>query len=170
MVKTRTSRAGSSLGRTQVPTRSASAESGFTLIEVMVVVAILTVVITAAAQFAGPRSTNANLKAATQLVAVKLRNARSAAIMRRRQHRVFFDVASRRIWGDYGDGALKIDKRIRMSVTAAQGEKRTNAIASVRFYPNGSATGATLQLLTESQTNEVRINWLTGRVSTKRIR
>lgn len=149
--------------------QASARQAGFTLVEVMIVVAILAAVMSAAAQFAAPRGTNVSLKAATQLIASKLRNARNAAILGRRQHKVFFDVAKRSIWADFGDGALKIDNRIRMTITAAAGERRSKSITSVRFFPNGGATGATVKLLTESQANEVRVNWLTGRVSTKRI-
>jgi general secretion pathway protein H len=42
-------------------------------------------------------------------------------------------------------------------------------MAGVRFFPNGSSTGATIDLRTERQAYEVRINWLTGRVSTAAI-
>ena len=169
MAKTKTSRTGSNPIR-QRPARCRTIEAGFTLVETVVVVAVLAVLVGAVAHFASTRDTSANLNATTQLIAAKLRDARNAAIRRRRQHDVFFDVATRRVWADRGDPALQIDGRIRLSVTAARPVRATKTIASVRFYPNGSASGATVQLLTKSQANEVRINWLTGRVSTKRIR
>jgi len=56
-----------------------------------------------------------------------------------------------------------------MSVTAADSERLSPVTAGLRYFPNGSSTGATIEFQAERQGYEVRINWLTGRVSVRAI-
>ncbi len=58
---------------------------------------------------------------------------------------------------------------MKMEVTAADSEKRSPSIAGIRFYPNGSSTGGTIDLKMEGRAYEIRVNWLTGRVSTASV-
>jgi len=149
---------------------NASTEAGFTLVEVLVVVAILALTVGAVATIARPRSHAMMLKAATQLVAAKLRDTRTAAIIARRSREIRFDVNARRIWSPHDGATLKLDREILMTMTGAASGRRSKSIAAVHFFPNGSASGATLKLQAKTNANEIRINWLTGRVSTRRLR
>ena len=170
MVKTKTSEAGRAA---RLPPRSATSrpiEAGFTLVELLVVVTVLAITASVARLALLPRSSSADVTAAAQLIAAKLRDARTASIRMRSVRRVYIDVRHRHVWDDGARVRLSLDPKIRIGVTGARSEQRSAAVASVKFNPNGSSSGATVRLQGNSSASEVRVNWYTGRVSTRRLR
>jgi general secretion pathway protein H len=79
------------------------------------------------------------------------------------------DIGERVIRFSDGRPPVELHKSITMAVTGADSERRSPLMGGVRFFPNGSSTGATIDLKSERQAYEIRINWLTGRVSTAAI-
>ena len=65
---------------------------------------------------------------------------------------------------------LALQRGIAVTVTAADDEMTAPARANIRFYPNGSSSGAAIVFRLRDQGYEVRVNWLTGRVSTAALR
>jgi general secretion pathway protein H len=76
------------------------------------------------------------------------------------------DVAQRAI--EFGNGIppLLFSRSIDLDVVAADSERRSPSSAAIRFFPNGSSTGGTINLKSKGNAYEIRVNWLTGRVST----
>jgi general secretion pathway protein H len=157
MAKIRTSQAGSS---------GVSGAAGFTLIELLVVMVILGMAMVAVSAVYRTPSGGLQLKAAARLTAARLRDLRAAAMATGKERVAMIDVGSRQIRFSDGRAPLALDRSISVVVTAAESEKPSASVAGVRFFPNGSSTGATIVLRSERQGYEVRINWLTGRVST----
>jgi len=151
------SRAGSS---------SASGAAGFTLFELLVVMVILGMAVVAVSAVYRKPSAGIQLKAAARLTASRLRDLRASAMATGRERVAMIDVGGRRIRFSDGRAPVDLDRSITVAVTAADSEKPSKSVAGVRFFPNGSSTGATIELRSERQGYEVRINWLTGRVST----
>jgi general secretion pathway protein H len=144
----------------------ARCEAGFTLIELLAVMVVLGMAIVALSAFARAPSSGVQVKAAAQLAASRLRDLRAAALTTGSERSASFDVEQRVIRFSDGRAPLQLARSIALAVTAADSERRAGRLAGVRFFPNGSSTGATIQLRSERQAYEVRINWLTGRVST----
>lgn len=69
-----------------------------------------------------------------------------------------------------GSAPLAINPDLTIAVTAADTERTSPQKIGIRFYPNGSSSGATIKLNSEQQGYEVRVNWLTGRVSSAALR
>ncbi|MFT5511232.1 MAG: general secretion pathway protein H [Hyphomicrobiaceae bacterium] len=148
-----------------------NAQSGFTLIEVLVVFVILGVVIAAIGMWTRPSAGGTELKAAAAHIASTLRDARTRAILQQADRLVLVDVDRRLVWSGLKTRATRLGQGIRIAVTSAQSqsEARPNKVAGIRFYPNGSSSGATIRLYGTGQTHELRVNWLTGRVSQKSV-
>ena len=141
--------------------------AGFTLLELLVVFVVIALIIAGVSASLQRKSGAYSIKATAFVMASRFRDARVAAITRGIDSVATIDVARRRIrFYDRGP-VLKIDPTISLKVTAADSERRSPSQAGVRFFPNGSSTGATIVLKREKQVYEVRINWLTGRVSTR---
>jgi general secretion pathway protein H len=155
-------RAGCSAGR-------APCNAGFTLFELLIVMVVLGMTTVAVSVLYGKPSSGVQLKAATQLAASRLRDLRATALSTGSARSATFDVNGRTIRFSDARAPLQLSRSIALSVTGAASERRANGVAGVRFFPNGSSTGATIVLRSERQGYEVRINWLTGRVSTARL-
>lgn len=141
--------------------------SGFTLFEVLLVFVVVALIIGGVSASIQRKSSAYSLKATALVMASRFRDARFAAVTRGLDSVATIDVTRRRIRFSDRIPVLSLDPTIGLSVTAADSERRSPTQAGVRFFPNGSSTGATIVLKRERHLYEVRINWLTGRVSTR---
>jgi len=143
-------------------------EAGFTLIETMAAIALFALVIGSAGWLIKPRNGVAQLSVETQRLVDRLRQARVAAIGQQANRDVFIDVGRRTVWSDGNHRLLQLKQDIRLYVTTPMAAQRSGTVAGIRFFPNGGSSGAVVRLEGTGSANEVRINWLTGRVSYRR--
>ncbi len=129
-------------------------DSGFTLLEVLIVLVIIGLA-TAIVALRGPSHSPAlDLRATAQSIAETLRLARSQAIAGDRPVTVAFDVAAHTVrLGAAPPQALPI--AIALAVTAP----------AIRFEPDGSATGGTVALADAGRRTAIGVDWLLGRVT-----
>lgn len=142
-----------------------SSQSGFTLFEVLIVLAIVALVVSAVFLVPKAGSGTANLKSTAFSTAALLRQARSRAIVRGQEVSVLVDLSRRVIRSGRGIKPIQISKGIKVAMSGAANERKSNRIAGIRFYPNGSSTGGKLRFSRNEQTIGIQINWLTGRIS-----
>jgi len=76
------------------------------------------------------------------------------------------DLDKKSIRFDDGRGPVMIDRTLTVAVTSADSERVSSVMRGIRFYPNGASSGATIRIASGDQGFLIRINWLTGRVST----
>jgi general secretion pathway protein H len=141
-------------------------EAGFTLFEMLAVLIVIALSATAVTVIYRKPSPELRVKSAAFVAASRFRDLRASAIVSGVERSANIDVDRRII--RYGDGLspFVLDPAIVLDVIAAEGERRSETTAGLRFFPDGSSTGATITLKLEAHAYEVRINWLTGRVST----
>jgi general secretion pathway protein H len=146
------------------------AQAGFTLMELLAVMMVASLVMGAISVSFREPSAGAQLKTLASVTASRLRDLRASAMAARAEQVAVIDTA-RRVIG-FGDARapLALQRGVALSVTAADDEMTAPARASIRFYPNGSSSGATIVFRSGGQGYEVRVNWLTGRVSTAALR
>jgi general secretion pathway protein H len=149
--------------------RSSVGDAGFTLFEVLATLAIMAIVLSSVAISLGSTSARTELKTSALSIASRLRDLRATAIMTGTDQVAGFDVARRSVWIADGRPSIVFNRDIEMSATGAADEQASDTQARLRFFPNGSSTGLTLGLSRERQLYEVRVNWLTGRVSTHAV-
>ena len=145
-------------------------EEGFTLLELLLVISILVLSLSAVSSFFNSSSTGTELKTAALLTASRLRDSRVAAMNSHSERVVHLDMKTRQIRFGDGRAALELKRIIDVEVVAADDERQSATTAGIRFYPNGSSSGATITLNAKGQAYEIRVNWLTGRVSTGMVR
>lgn len=136
--------------------------AGFTLIEVLVVLAIVGLSLALLATRGPLRSAAADLRAAAGEVSQALRLARARAIATDRTVVVALDPTANAF--RVGNGpAQPLPRGVALEAVAVQGS--APGVAVVRFAPDGSASGGRITLSAGSRRAVVAVEWLTGRVS-----
>jgi general secretion pathway protein H len=148
---------------------SGAGSPGFTLFEVLLVMVVIAMTVAALSILYRSPSSGMQVKTTALIVASRLRDLRAAAMSTGSERSVTIDVGQRVIRFSDGHAPLQLNGSIAVAVTAADSEKSSPLTPGVRFFPNGSSTGAAINLRSERQAYEIRVNWLTGRVSTAAI-
>ncbi len=134
-------------------------ERGFTLIEVIVVLAILALIAGLVLARGPQRSAALDMRTASRAVAGALRAARGRAIATNQRVPVRFDPRAATLRVGAGP-ARALPAGIGLSVVAAAEQG-----AAILFLPDGSSTGGRVELAGEGRRADVGVDWLTGRVS-----
>src|SRR5215469_15697964 len=142
---------------------------GFTLIEVIVTLAILGFALVLVTGYKPPWSSGLGLKATAAEIASGLRLARSEAIVHNRPVAFSLDVAGHL----YRVGAAaerSVPPNISLELLTIAGENREAAVGDIRFHPDGSSTGGRISLADRQRRMAVGVDWLTGRISVADVR
>lgn len=140
-------------------TSAAGGATGFTLIEIMVVLAILGLMLGLVLTRGPVRSQAVEMEAAARDIAGALRLARSTAIAENRMVSLNIDVAHASMRTD--DGPVRT---LPGSLTLRVVAERGGALPGIRFAPDGSSSGGRIELITPGRRVQIGVDWLTGRV------
>jgi general secretion pathway protein H len=135
---------------------------GFTLIEILVVLAILGLVLGIMIGRGPMRSTGLQLRAAAGAMAQNLRAARAAAIASNRQVAVAIDPA-RHVFSVDGRAPVLLAPDLSLDVSDAL--RGPGTVRIIRFAPDGSDSGGHVVLGTGGRQVQISVQWLTGQVS-----
>ncbi|WP_421695357.1 GspH/FimT family pseudopilin [Aestuariivirga sp.] len=136
--------------------------AGFTLVEMLVVLAILSMVLAVSLPLAIRGGKGGALQADARIVAAKLRQARETALMTRRPTTVLINLTPAGV-ADAGGSILALQAARRVTVVTAKGVSEDRRAAIV-FEPNGSSTGGDIQLSGDGHSTRVQVDWLTGAI------
>lgn len=137
---------------------------GFTLIEVIVTLAVLGLVLTLLTGYKRPWSNGLGVKGTAAELASGLRLARSEAIARNRSVPFSVDVKDHRY--RVGTGAEHpLPANISLALLTIAGENRGAQTGDIRFQPDGSSTGGRIVLADGDRRTAVGVDWLTGRIT-----
>lgn len=147
-------------------------QTGFTLLELLVVLVLLGIIAVLVAPGLGGSLENAKLKTASRELLAALRVQRSEAIAQGRIITLRFtsDESNYRIDGEpvnlseglsvvYQTATGTVSQGVQGSALPVTGNN------DLAFYPDGSSSGALLQLRLGEGLRYIRIDWLTGAVS-----
>jgi general secretion pathway protein H len=139
-------------------------EAGFTLVEILVTLAVLGFALALIVGYKPPWSSTLGLRGAAAELAAGLREARSEAILRNRPIRLDIDLAGRRY--QVGSGPVRqLPAELSLSLLTVNGEQRDARTGVIRFNPDGSSTGGRISIGDGKRAITVGVDWLTGRVS-----
>jgi general secretion pathway protein H len=142
---------------------------GYTLIELLAVLAILSLTLVLIAGYRPSWSTGLGLDGTANELASGLRLARSEAIRSNRPVAFDLDVAGHR----YRVGAgtpRRLSSKLSIELLTISGEARSADAGDIRFNPDGSSTGGRILLAETGRRVAVGVDWLTGRVSVADVR
>lgn len=140
-------------------------ERGFTLIELVVALAILALATALVPPLLSGGRDRAEFKATVREVAAALRQTRSLAMTRDRSEALLVDVAHGVLRWSGSGGARTVPKGIRLALLTTSGERIDGEIGDIRFFPDGSSTGGHVTLIQGERRSDVFVDWLSGRIS-----
>lgn len=141
--------------------------SGFTLVELLVVLAIAALALTAVPPLISAALPGVELKGAARRTLASLRLARETAIRTGTDAALVVDVEARTLTVA-GRETVSLPSGITLRLNAATREMLDEQRGTIRFFPDGSSTGGVVVLARPTAQGQagyqVGVNWLTGRV------
>ncbi|WP_407165224.1 Tfp pilus assembly protein FimT/FimU [Bradyrhizobium sp. ORS 111] len=141
-----------------------SAEQGFTLLEMVCVLAIIALLSAVLLPFVPRETSRSRLEAYALQAATLLKGDRDAAIRRQVSVATLVDAEGRMIRSGASQRAIRIPEDVRFDAVLPETCQRQAAVSTIRFLANGTSCGGTIALTRFDAGYEVRVNWLTGRV------
>jgi general secretion pathway protein H len=139
-------------------------EAGFTLIEVVCVLAIVAM-LTAVLLPAIPRQTSRpRLEAYAVEAATLLKADRNAAIRRGLEVTTRIDTQARSIRSGTNGEAVRFPDDIRFETVLPQSCDDRPALQTISFFGSGMSCGGVITLTHLDAGYQIRVNWLTGRI------
>lgn len=138
--------------------------SGFTLLELMIVLAIMVLGFAAVAVNFSSGNDSMAIKAAARDLTSGLRYMRSQAMISHTQATLDFNLSNNSYSLTGQNKIYEIPENIDVTVSTAKDELH-DGIAHLRFFPDGSSIGGRIKLEKNKLAQEININWLTGHVT-----
>lgn len=140
--------------------------AGFTLLEMIIVLAVAGLMIGIAFSGTNPISASTRTAMAAREISGALRAARLQAITADRSVTVTFDLAGHRYRTGIGDWQpIASEIAVTLLTTREETIGRGGTGGRVRFNPDGSSTGGRVTLSGGGRTVSVGIDWISGRVA-----
>jgi general secretion pathway protein H len=142
---------------------------GFTLIELVVVLAIIGFLLVLVVGYRTPWSSGLGLEATAGELAAGLRLARAEAIADNRPVTLALDIARKR-YRVGADPPHPLPARLQLGLLTIDGERTSAATGDIRFNPDGSSTGGRIMLADGARKVAIGVDWLTGLVTVADVR
>jgi general secretion pathway protein H len=136
-------------------------DTGFTLVEVMVVMVIIALVMGLVATSISRSISGAESRAAARKIVASLRYTRTRAILDKRET-VFLVDTDARTYTAPGRPGVTLPEGVEVSITTARTELTSESAGGIRFFPDGGSTGGHVDLLVNKRLYRVDVAWLTG--------
>ena len=142
---------------------------GFTLLEMMAVLILIAIAVTAVSMTVAKSLESAKVNAVSRDLAAALRHTRGQAIVTGKQQVITFNL---RDWTYTVPKrpAKKLPDGMELRVRTAAEEQVDADTWGLRFYPDGSSTGGRITVIRGQRQWQINVSWLTGEVRTKEVK
>ncbi len=140
-------------------------QSGFTLLELVVVLAIAGFIMTVTPPLLSKAMPGLQLKSSARELAAGMRYARDRAVSGRAEMVLSVDLEQRTVTVTGRARPIRISDDLDVAMVTAQSEVEDDQRGNIRFYPDGSSTGGRITVSHGRKGYDIDLDWLTGRVS-----
>jgi general secretion pathway protein H len=137
--------------------------AGFTLVEMLVVLAILGLVAAVTLPALTTPSDSVRLRATTGELLAALRLTRTGAITRHTEMALVLDLEARTMQSPVVP-VRRFEPDVTAEMVIAEPERTTPSRGAFRFFPDGSSTGGDIRLRLSGREARICVSWLTGQV------
>jgi general secretion pathway protein H len=139
-------------------------ERGFTLLEMVCVVALIAMIAAVLLPFLPRHTSRSRLQAYALEAATLLKADRNTAIRRRADVSTLVDAPSRAIRSGATSQIVRIPDDVRFDALLPQTCRQRAALSTISFFADGMSCGGSIALSRLDTAYEIRVNWLTGRI------
>lgn len=144
-------------------------QHGFSLIEVVAVLALIAIVVGSVAFSFSKSMGGAKIRAASKDLVAALRYTRGQAIVKGEERALEVDVEKKHYQAE-GRGVVALPEELEVRLLTAENEITGDGRGKIRFYPDGSSTGGRVTLARDRREWRVEVAWLTGEVRIEEIK
>ena len=141
--------------------------AGFSLLEMILVVALIAIASLLAAMVVTGGLEGMRLRSSSKEIASQLRYTRAQAIATGQPQRFVIDPRGHR-WQAPNDRHGKIPTALDIEFTGAREAQPRAGEGGVLFFPDGASTGGRVQLRAKQAVSRIDVAWLTGEVTLSR--
>jgi len=140
------------------------ARGGFTLLEMLAVLALISLLAGLSTQLVRPAAPRLRLEAAARGLCAALRATRARAISTNEEATLVLDL-QRKTYSSPSVRETSFPAEARVQASVANGQRDFRENASLMFYPSGGSTGADITLEIGGNRATIQVNWLSGGVT-----
>lgn len=145
-----------------------SHQSGFTLIELVAVVALIGIALGVISLSFSKSMTSAKVQAASRDLVAALRYTRGQAIVKGKQTALDLDMQNNTYQAP-GKPLVKLPTDMHMTLLTADSEQTGATSGRIRFFADGASTGGHISIFAGQREWRVNVNWLTGQVTREEV-
>jgi len=147
-----------------MPRMNRASERGFTLLEMVCVLALIAMMAAILLPFVPRQTTQSRLQGYALQTAALLKEDRNAAIRRGTGIATLVDPGSRVIRSGHTTDMIRIPDDVHFEAVLPRTCNQREALSTIRFFASGMSCGGAVALTRADVGYEVRVNWMTGRV------
>ena len=155
-------------GLRQRPFGSGRNTAGFSLLEMILVVALIAIASLLAAAVLTGGLDGMRLRSDSKEIAAQLRYTRAQAIATGQPQRFVIDPRGRR-WQAPNGKHGEISPSLSVGFTGAREAQPRTGDGGILFFADGASTGGRVQLRTRQAVSRIDVAWLTGEVTLSRV-
>ena len=138
--------------------------SGFTLIEMLIVIAVSALLLAVLVPNFAPAISRAKLHSASRDISSALRHCRGYAMIKGQDAILELNTATHQYQISGKNRTYHIPEEIEIGLFTTTSETIDETTGRIRFFPDGSSTGGRVTLTGKAQTTVIDISWLTGEI------
>ena len=141
-----------------------ASERGFTLLEMVCVIALVAMVAAVLLPFVPRHTSRARLQAYALEAATLLKADRNAAIRSGADVSTLVDAPSRAIRSGATAELIRIPDDVHFEALLPKTCRQRASLSTISFFADGMSCGGAIALTRLDAAYEIRVNWLTGRI------
>lgn len=139
-------------------------QSGFTLLEILVVMVMIVVIMSFFSSSMMKSLEKAKIRAVSKDLISALRYTRGQAVVKHEQKTISFNVKNKTYQAPRKK-EVKIPESMELYVYTADSEIANDSVGNIRFFSDGSSTGGWVKLIHGNRIWKINVNWLTGEIT-----